>query len=149
MSSAAPCRSNAAGGAFKALCPFHKEKSPSFTVNPARQSFKCFGCGKGGTVFKFVELYENLSFPAAVRRLAEKAGIAIVEEGGYGGRGDNDKGAGETRRRLLSLHTEAADWFHRNLRKSNEAAVAREYLKSRGLTSEIAARWKLGYAPNS
>ncbi len=138
-----------AGSVYKALCPFHKEKSPSFTVNPSRQSFKCFGCGVGGTVFKFIELYENLSFPAAVRRLAEKAGIPIIEEGGYGGNRDEDKGAGETRRRLLALHAEAAEWFHRNLRKSNEAAAAREYLKSRGLTAEVAGRWMLGYAPNS
>lgn len=138
-----------AGGAYKGLCPFHKEKSPSFTVNPARQSFKCFGCGVGGTVFKFIELYENLSFPAAVRRLAEKAGIPIIEEGGYGGGRDDDKGAGETRRRLLALHAETAEWFHRNLKRSNEATVAREYLKSRGLTSEVAGRWMLGYAPNS
>ena len=138
-----------AGSVYKALCPFHKEKSPSFVVNPARQSFKCFGCNVGGTVFKFIELYENLSFPAAVRRLAEKAGIPIIEEGGYGGTRDDDKGAGETRRRLLALHAEVTEWFHRNLRKSNEAAIAREYLKSRGLTSEVAGRWQLGYAPDS
>src|SRR5205807_10262193 len=68
------------GPAYKALCPFHQEKSPSFTVNPQRQIFKCFGCGAGGSVFKFVELYENLSFPEAAKKLAERAGIKLVEE---------------------------------------------------------------------
>ena len=69
-----------AGANFMALCPFHREKSPSFNVSPSRQSFKCFGCGAGGTVFKFITLYENIEFPAAVRRLAERAGIPIIEE---------------------------------------------------------------------
>src|SRR5262245_60904678 len=68
-----------AGVMFKAICPFHNEKTPSFSVNPQRQIFKCFGCGAGGGVFKFVELYENVSFPEAVRKLAERAGITIVE----------------------------------------------------------------------
>src|SRR5437588_3350806 len=69
-----------AGAMWKALCPFHREKSPSFTVNPQRQIFKCFGCGVGGGVFKFVQLYESIDFPAAVKRLADRAGIRIVEE---------------------------------------------------------------------
>ena len=135
-----------AGAMYKALCPFHKEKSPSFTVNPGRQIFKCFGCGAGGGVFKFVTMFVNIDFPSAVRMLAEKAGIAIVEE-----RGDfeQERGAGQTRRRLLALHAEAADWFHRNLMKSPEAGHARDYLKARGLTAEVAARWKIGFAPNS
>ena len=68
-----------AGTNFRALCPFHNERTPSFMVNPARNSFHCFGCGAGGGVIKFVELYEHVSFPDAVRRLAERAGIAIVE----------------------------------------------------------------------
>lgn len=136
-----------AGANFMALCPFHREKSPSFNVSPSRQSFKCFGCGQGGGVFKFITLYENIEFPAAVRRLAERAGIAIVEEA-FGGQGET-RGAGELRRRLLALHAEAADWFHRNLMKSPTAQVARDYLKSRGLTPEVAARWKIGYAPDA
>ncbi len=135
-----------AGSTYKACCPFHREKSPSFTVNPARQMFKCFGCGVGGSVFKFVTMFVNIDFPSAVRMLAEKAGIPIVEES-YGR--EEERGAGQVRRRLLALHAEATDWFHRNLKKSENAQHARDYLKSRGLTSEVAARWKLGYAPNS
>ena len=71
-----------AGSTWKALCPFHQEKSPSFTVHPPRQIFKCFGCGEGGGVFKFVGLYEHLNFPEAVKKLAARAGIPIVEERG-------------------------------------------------------------------
>src|SRR4051812_37519215 len=69
-----------AGGVYKANCPFHVEKTPSFTVNPHRQIFKCFGCGAGGGVFRFVQLYENLEFIPAVRKLAERAGIRIIEQ---------------------------------------------------------------------
>ena len=136
-----------AGSTYKARCPFHQEKSPSFTVNPARQMFKCFGCGVGGSVFKFVTMFTNIDFPSAVRMLAERAGIPIIEE--HSGRPEEEQGAGKLRRQLLKLHAEAADWFHRNLMKSAEAAHARDYLKSRGLSGEIAARWKIGYAPDS
>ncbi len=135
-----------AGANFMALCPFHREKSPSFNVSPSRQSFKCFGCGAGGGVFKFITLFENIEFPAAVRRLAERAGIPIIEE--QWGRPE-DRGVGELRRRLLALHAEAAEWFHRHLMKSPAAQIARDYLKSRGLTPEVAARWKIGYAPEA
>src|ERR1051325_2758365 len=69
-----------AGATWKALCPFHQEKSPSFTVNPQRQIFKCFGCGEGGSIFKFVGLYEHVSFPEAVKKLAARAGIPVIEE---------------------------------------------------------------------
>ena len=134
-----------AGSTYKALCPFHREKSPSFTVNPARQMFKCFGCGAGGGVFKFVTLFTNIDFPSAVRMLAERAGIAIIEDHSRGP--EEERGAGQIRRRLLKLHNEAADWMHRCLMKSPGAQPARDYLKSRGLTAEVAVRWKLGYAP--
>ncbi|MBV9126888.1 MAG: DNA primase, partial [Verrucomicrobia bacterium] len=135
-----------AGATFKALCPFHREKSPSFTVNPQRQSFKCFGCGAGGSVFRFLMNYENLDFPAAVRRLAERANVPIVEEAG--GPGDeHEAGAGRLRRRLLGLHAEAAEWFHKNLTKKEFAAHARAYLQRREFGSETANTWQLGYAP--
>ncbi len=135
------------GATYKARCPFHQEKSPSFNVNPARQMFKCFGCGAGGGVFKFITMFTNIDFPSAVRMLAERAGIPIVED--FSGRTDEERGTGQVRRQLLKLHAEAADWFHRQLMKSSEAQHAREYLKTRGLTAEVAGRWKLGYAPNS
>ncbi len=134
-----------AGATYKARCPFHQEKSPSFNVNPARQIFKCFGCGAGGGVFKFITMFTNIDFPSAVRMLAERAGIPIVED--FSGRPEEEQGTGKMRRQLIKLHAEAADWFHRQLMKSPGAQHARDYLKSRGLTGEVAARWKIGYAP--
>ena len=134
-----------AGVTFKALCPFHQEKSPSFTVNPQRQIFKCFGCGAGGGVFKFVELYENLSFPEAIKKLADRAGIKLIEEEPT----EEENRKYRMRKRLLTLHQEAADWFHRNLLKTQAAKGARDYLKGRGITGEIAKSWKIGFAPDS
>lgn len=134
-----------AGTSFRALCPFHREKSPSFHVNPARQTFHCFGCGAGGGVLRFVMDYEHLDFPTAVRRLAQRVNIPIVEEASTP---EDDRKQG-LRKRLLALHAEAAQWFHHNLLKSQDGAAARNYLKSRGLNSEIAKTWKLGYAPES
>ena len=135
-----------AGSTFKALCPFHQEKSPSFTVNPQRQIFKCFGCGEGGGVFKFVGLYEHVSFPEAVKKLAARAGIPVIEEGGGNSQDDRQHDARQT---LLKLHAEAADWFQENLLKREFAAPARDYLKSRGITPSVAKAWQLGFAPES
>ncbi len=132
-----------AGATFKALCPFHQEKSPSFTVNPQRQRYHCFGCGEDGTVFDFVIKYENVDFPTAARRLAERAGIRIVEEE----RSPGEAREFQLRKRLLALHQEAAEWFHQLLLTAPEAKEARDYLKKRGMTGEVAKRWKIGYAP--
>ena len=136
-----------AGTNFKALCPFHQEKTPSFMVSPSRQTFHCFGCGAGGSVFRFVEEYEHLDFPTAVRKLAARAGITVVEKSGGRGAGDEERQR-ELRQRLLKLHAEAAQWFHENLIKREVGKTAREYLRSRGITVEIAKRWQLGYAPD-
>jgi DNA primase len=133
-----------AGANFKALCPFHQEKTPSFMVSPSRQTFHCFGCGAGGSVFRFVMEYEHVDFPAAVRKLAARAGITIVETR----RAADEDRQYETRRKLLKLHAEAAEWFHENLIKREIGEPARKYLKSRGITNEIAKRWQLGYAPD-
>lgn len=133
-----------AGTTFRALCPFHREKTPSFHVNPARQSFHCFGCNAGGGVLRFVMDYEHVDFPTAVRRMAARAGIPVLEDVG------GDAGAGrDVRQRLLALHAEAAEWFHHRLIKSPEGGVARDYLKSRAITSAVAKSWQLGYAPDS
>src|SRR5712692_326982 len=134
-----------AGASFKALCPFHQEKTPSFTVSPQRQTFHCFGCGVGGSVFRFVMEYEHVDFPAAVRKLAVRVGIPVVEERGTSA--DEDRQY-EARRTLIRLHAEAAEWFHENLLKKQLAAPAREYLKQRGIPVEMAKNWQLGYAPN-
>jgi DNA primase len=134
-----------AGTEFRAICPFHQEKTPSFFVNPSKQSYYCHGCGAGGAVFQFLMQYENIDFPEAVRRLAARAGIAIVE--------DELSAEEETkqslRKRLLRLHFEATAWFHSNLLRTKAAAHARSYLKSRGINIETAKRWQIGYAPNT
>jgi DNA primase len=134
-----------AGATFKALCPFHQEKTPSFIVSPQRQTFHCFGCGVGGSAFRFVMEYEHIDFPSAVRKLAARAGISIVEERGASASEDRQQ---ETRSTLLRLHAEAAEWFHENLLKKQFAAPAREYLKQRDLPVEIAKKWQLGFAPD-
>jgi DNA primase len=135
-----------AGTTFKALCPFHQEKTPSFTVSPQRQTFHCFGCGVGGSVFRFVMDYEHLDFPTAVRKLAARAGIPVIEE--RGASGDDDR-QHETRRSLLQLHAEATEWFHENLVKERIGKPARDYLKKRGIDRRIADDWQIGFAPDS
>jgi len=134
-----------AGTSFRALCPFHREKSPSFHVNPARQNYHCFGCGAGGGVLRFVMEYEHLDFPSAVRRLAQRAGIPIIEEASTA----EDHQKHGLRQRLLALHADASTWFHDQLLKSPDASQARDYFKSRGLNSTIAKSWQLGFAPGS
>jgi DNA primase len=136
-----------AGANFKALCPFHQEKTPSFTVSPSRQTFHCFGCGVGGSVFRFVMDYEHIDFPLAVRKLAGRAGITVVEKSRGGGVDDEERQR-ELRQRLLKLHAETAQWFHEILIKREVGDSARKYLRARGITAEIAKRWQLGYAPN-
>jgi DNA primase len=132
------------GPVYKALCPFHQERTPSFTVNPQRQIFKCFGCGAGGTVIRFVMSYENLDFVSAAKKLAERAGIKIEQAE----MSAEDQARYSMRRRLLALHAEAADFFHWHLMKKPSAQIARDYLKSRGVGGEIAKSWKLGFAPD-
>jgi DNA primase len=135
-----------AGSSYRALCPFHQEKTPSFHVNPARQTFKCFGCGTGGSIFRFVMEYEHVDFPTSVRRLAARAGIPLIEERGTNAEEDRRH---EARRTLLKLHAEVAEWFQENLLKRDFAQPARDYLKKRGLTTEVAKSWQLGFAPES
>ena len=134
-----------AGTEFRALCPFHQEKTPSFYVSPDKQTFYCFGCQRGGSVIQFVQEYEHIDFPEAVRRLATRAGIAIQQEEFSA----EEEEKQTLRKRLLRLHFEAADWFHRNLLRTRAAEPARGYLKQRGLNIETAKHWQIGYAPNS
>ncbi|MGZ5003254.1 MAG: DNA primase, partial [Chthoniobacterales bacterium] len=135
-----------AGASYKALCPFHQEKTPSFTVSPQRQAFHCFGCGAGGNVFRFVMDYEHLDFPSAVKKLAARVGITVIEERSFSASDDRQH---ETRKTLLQLHAEAAEWFHENLMKRDWAKPARDYLKNRGIDKEIARNWQIGFAPDS
>src|SRR3954471_11187300 len=130
---------------FSGLCPFHKEKSPSFSVHATRQFYHCFGCGASGDVFSFVQKIENLTFPEAIRRGAEKIGVAMPRQS-YSGPGE----ALEARQRglLLDLHEKACTVFEEQLQRP-DGARAREYLAGRGLTPEVLRRFRIGYAPDS
>jgi DNA primase len=134
-----------AGTEFRALCPFHQEKTPSFYVNPDKQIFYCFGCGRGGGVFQFVQEYEHVDFPEAVRRLAHRAAVPIIEAEPS----PEEQEKQNQRKRLLRLHFEAADWFHRNLLRTKAGEIARNYMSGRQLNIEIARQWRIGYAPSS
>lgn len=132
------------GSNFQANCPFHNEKTPSFNVSPQRQTFHCFGCHAGGDAIKFVMLYDNLSFPEAARKLADRAGVTVVEEV----LDSAELARRRSRSDLMRLQSAARDWFHRMLFKSPVAQPARDYLKSRGLSMDVSRRWNFGYAPN-
>ena len=134
------------GKNYTARCPFHDEKTPSFSVNPDKQFYYCFGCGAGGNALGFVMDYENIDFPQAVENLAGSVGLQVPREPGPGG------GAGEARRQesqrtLYALMEEVAAYYQRQLRQHPEAGRAVSYLKQRGLTGEIAQQFKLGFAP--
>ena len=131
------------GHVAKALCPFHKEKTPSFHINPARQAFHCFGCGAGGDVFKFVMMYENVDFPTALRMLASRAGIALQFDEDRGG-----KREGPAKDELFAANEEAAKRYQRELLQSPAAAEARAYLKKRSLDAAVCQEWSIGYAPD-
>ncbi len=134
-----------AGYSWKACCPFHNEKTPSFHVNPARQSFHCFGCGVGGDAVKFLMMYENLDYPTALRRLADINGIPVIEE-------EDDPEIARKRRlrsAVVQVNELAAEYYHKLLCRSKDAADAREYLKTRGIDINIAKSWQLGWAPPS
>lgn len=131
------------GATYKGLCPFHAERSPSFHVSPQRQRYHCFGCGADGDVIKFVQERDRLEFVEAVKRLAERSGIPIQEEE----MSPEDEARHSLHKRLISLHSEAADFYHAQLMKMPCGAPAREYLKQRGFTGEIARGWKLGFSP--
>jgi DNA primase len=130
---------------YTGLCPFHKEKTPSFSVHAGRQFFNCFGCHEHGDVFTFIQKIENVGFSEAVRTVAQKAGIPLPKR-----EFASPEEAQEHRQRgkLLELHEVATAWFEEQLR-SPEGASAREYLTGRGLSSEGITKFRIGYAPDS
>ncbi len=131
-----------AGVAWKGLCPFHQEKTPSFSVNRDKGFFKCFGCGAGGDVVKFVELHQKVQFPEAVRWLANRIGLVVPEAE----TGPADRAAAAEREALLRLHQEAVAFFREQL-ATPAGARARRELESRGLTPATIETFRYGYAP--
>lgn len=130
---------------YSGLCPFHSEKSPSFSVHQSRQFFHCFGCGVSGDVFTFIQKIENITFPEAVRAVAQKLGVPMpkVEYAS-----PQEAREAKVRGALLDANEMACAWFEEQIRRS-EAAYAREYLKSRGLDQETVEKFRIGFAPES
>ncbi len=130
---------------YSGLCPFHKEKSPSFSVHATRQFYHCFGCGVSGDVFSFVQKIENITFPEAVRAVAQKIGVALPKQ-----TFSTEAEAKDARVRtaLLEVHERACAFFQECLRRP-EGARAREYLAGRGLDEETIKKFRVGFAPDS
>jgi len=136
-------------GSLKGLCPFHDEKSPSFTVRPAVGSYHCFGCGEGGDVISFVQKVEHLTFTESIERLASKIGFELrYEEGG----GPRDGGVSLGKRsRLIEAHRVAQEFYAEVLqdRTTAEARPGRDFLRERGFDGASAERFGIGFAPRS
>jgi DNA primase len=131
-----------AGRNYKALCPFHHEKTPSFLVNPEKGIFHCFGCGVGGNVFSFIMKYERLEFPEVAKMLAKKTGVALPE------RSPRDSGASSLINGMYKIHEFATAHFQ-NMLMSPSGKRARDYLANRGLQNETISKFKLGFAPSA
>ena len=128
-----------AGSSYKASCPFHHEKTPSFFVSPEKQIWHCFGCNAGGDIFAFIQKIEGVEFPEALKILAQKAGVQLKSE---------FLKSGTRNERLKEILDLAADYYHKNL-FTDEGKEAREYLKKRGLNKEMVMEFKLGFAPDA
>ncbi len=133
------------GKDFSGLCPFHQEKTPSFTVSPIKQIFYCFGCGKGGDVYNFVMDMEKCEFPEAVKVVAEKCGIAIPRQKE---RSPEERKENQQRSVLVEIHREAQSFFVKQLEGALEGKAARAYLEDRGLNKDAIERFGIGYAPS-
>lgn len=133
------------GQNFRARCPFHQEKTASFNVNPQRQIYKCFGCGKGGDVFTFVMEIEGCSFPEAVKTIADKVGVALPRETSAAEFEERDR----RRKDLLQLNAWALEFFEENLNQTSDGKRAIEYLAHREINEQTRKTFRLGYAPDS
>lgn len=130
-----------AGRNFKGLCPFHGEKTPSFIVSPDRQTFHCFGCGKGGSIFDFIMLLDHLDFAEALETLADRAGVTLL-------RRPADTPEGKTKQKLLEVNHLASEYYQYLLTKHAVGEKARDYLKHRGVSDKSIKTFSLGYSPN-
>ena len=128
------------GATYFGLCPFHNEKSPSFSVTPGKQMYYCFGCGEGGNVYSFIMKYENYSFVEAVKMLADRAGITLPEAE-YS---EEERKRADLRANLLEINKKAAMYFHHQL-KSEKGKIGLKYFNERGLDNETIVRFGLGY----
>ncbi|MBQ9539427.1 MAG: DNA primase [Treponema sp.] len=135
------------GSAWWGCCPFHNEKTPSFTVNEDKKLYYCFGCHKGGNVIKFVQEMEKLDFAAAVELLAKKAGVRLEYEDG-GSLAHKDDSGRKLKEEYIELYTRVSTSFHYMLMETEAGRFALDYIKSRGLTSETIEKFKLGYSPS-
>ena len=133
-----------AGVNFTGLCPFHTEKSPSFSVNPSKGMYHCFGCKAGGTAIKFLQEHDGMTFTEAVKRLADAAGIRIEEQVWDA----NAEREAKHRAALRRVNTDISEWFHSLLLRHPMADAARQYLKGRGISAAVAKNWQIGYAPD-
>ncbi len=133
------------GRNFQGICPFHSEKTPSFTINEEKGIFHCFGCGAGGNVFTFLMRAANLSFPDAARQLAKKAGVELPREERTRAETQNQ----QERERLFQVNRLASEYFQQLLLNSREGKEALKYLQSRGLSKELIGQYRLGYAPEA
>ncbi len=133
------------GKEFAGLCPFHDDKNPSMQVSPAKQIYKCFSCGAGGDVFSFVMNYHKMSFPEAIKHLAERAGIEVEDR--VSGFGDRDSGPSE-RDQLREANGQAMEFFRILLKHPEHGQVARDYIERRGISPEMVAGFQIGYAPD-
>lgn len=129
------------GATYFGLCPFHNEKSPSFSVTPGKQMYYCFGCGEGGNVYSFIMKYENFSFLEAVKMLADRAGVALPEAE-YS---EEDRRKADLKANLLEINKKAAMYFHHQL-KTEKGQIGKQYLTKRGLDEETIVRFGLGYS---
>jgi DNA primase len=133
------------GANWMACCPFHKEKTASFSVSPAKEIFYCFGCHKGGSVFNFVMEMERVTFPEAIRLVAEKSGVPLpqlVDDSRFEARRNEAEA-------VIELNKWALEWWEQQLESSGEARIARDYLKRREITDETRKSFRMGYAPDS
>ena len=132
-----------AGKDYSGLCPFHTEKTPSFTVSPSKQIFHCFGCGAGGDVFNFLMLYDNMTFPEALESLSRQYGIPLPT----GRMGEREKNQVPQRQHLLELNRKVMGFYRNMLIKHPEGAAARRYLENRKIDNKLSEQFGLGFAP--
>src|SRR5205085_4722191 len=136
------------GKSLKGLCPFHNERTPSFYVFGESQTWRCFGCNEGGDVFTFVQMQQSLEFREALLYLAEKAGVAVEDYSSHNRSPEEEREPQAAKERQRKLNEDALLWFHQMLLRSKDAAEARAYVQSRGISSESVVTFSLGYAPD-